>query len=48
MLRLANMEISMPKIFLFQRKMLLLQVESYIYGTMNISLRYHERMFKVL
>lgn len=34
--------------FLFQRKILLLHVESYVYSTANISLWYYEYMFTVL
>ena len=33
--------------FLFQRKKFHLQAESYVYGTMNISLQYREHMFMV-
>lgn len=35
-------------IFLFQRKMLPLHIENYVYSTVNISLRYYEYMFTVL
>ena len=35
-------------IFLFQRKMLPLHAESYVYGTVNISSQYYEYMFTVL
>lgn len=35
-------------IFLFQRKMLPLHVENYVYSAVNISLRYYEYLFTVL